>query len=165
MNQETAGWIILAVGIVALLARHLIDPSKPGSPGNFNPEVRRMRMMVAGVGSIILGLTMLFVAHQLPPEYSGSPFYDKTDHTNPNRSLGTSILLLMFSSLIGWLGVSIIRTRQQMVANQRRNPELVQPIDMAKAERQLSVMGWAFVVAGGMGLLWAAVNFVSWAGH
>jgi len=63
MDPGTVGWVTLALGIIVLLARGLIDPSKPGRPGDFTPEVRRARMMVAGMGVIMVGLAVLLVVH------------------------------------------------------------------------------------------------------
>jgi hypothetical protein len=161
MDLGTLGWVVLAVGTTLLLARSLIDPSKPGRPGGFTPEVRRARMMVVGIGSIILGLTMLLTDQCFPLMYSGSPFHDRSDYTNPNRLLGISILWLMFFTLLGWQGITIVRSREKMVANQRRNPDLVQPINITKKERWLQVMGWVFIVAAGGGFLWTIIGWIS----
>ena len=46
-----------------------------------------------------------------------------------------------------------------MVANQRRNLDLVQPINIIKKERLLQVMGWEFVIAAGAGTLWAVITW------
>ena len=161
MDPGTVGWVTLALGIIVLLARGLIDPSKPGRPGDFTPEVRRGRLMIGGIWGIILGLTILLTAPHSPPGDSVSPFYIRSDHTNPNRALGISILWLLFSSFIGWQGITIVRSRKRMVANQRRNPDLVQPINITKQERRLQFMGWLFIVAAGGGFLWTIIGWIS----
>ena len=117
-------------------------------------------MMVGGIGGIILGLTILLTAPHFPPGASVSPFYDKSDHTNPNRLLGILILWLMFFTLLGWQGITIVRSRKKMVANQRRNPDLVQPPDRTKEEKGLQVMGWVFVSAAGAGTMWAVITWI-----
>ena len=160
MDPGTVGWVTLALGIIVLLARGLIDPSKPGRPGDFTPEVRRARMMVAGMGVIMVGLAVLLVGHYFPTGYSGSPSYLKSDYTNPNRQLGISLLYLIVSTFTGWLGITIVRSRKRMVANQRRNPDLVQPIDITKEERRLQVLGWVCVIAAGAGTMWAVITWI-----
>ena len=145
MDPGTVGWVTLALGIIVLLARGLIDPSKPGTP----------------IGGIILGLMILLTAPHFPSGDSVSPFYDRSDHTNPNRPLGILILWLMFSSFIRWQGIAIIRSRKQRDATMKRSPDLVQPPDRTKEERWLQVMGWVFIVAAGGGFLWPIFGWIS----
>ena len=161
MDSGIVGWVTLALGIIVLLARGLIDPSKPGTPGDFTPEVRRGRLMIGGIGGIILGLMILLTAPHFPSGDSVSPFYDRSDHTNPNRPLGILILWLMFSSFIRWQGIAIIRSRKQRDATMKRSPDLVQPPDRTKEERWLQVMGWVFIVAAGGGFLWPIFGWIS----
>jgi len=58
------------------------------------------------------------------------------------------------------LGITIVRSRKRMVANQRRNPDLVQPIDITKEERRLQVLGWVCVIAAGAGTMWAVITWI-----